>query len=148
MVSMISKISGNLRDGQDCWGSGKLEMRLPRAIRPVCGLDDCCPSIEPGGLTSVSPLRSRKMKSFGSSFLASAPGASEALEGDVGVDDCTWYLSPPSTLLNMHPMTTVEGRGHSDGVASGCDPRTITVGTYDKNQTTTEFSAHNCVVNA
>ncbi len=46
MVSMMSKISGNLRDGQDCWGSGKLEMRLPRAIRPVCGLDDCCPSIE------------------------------------------------------------------------------------------------------
>ena len=47
MVSMISKISGNLRGGQACWGSGKLEMRLPTmAIRPVCGPHDCCRSIE------------------------------------------------------------------------------------------------------
>lgn len=46
MVSMISKILGNLRDGQDCGGSGKLEMRLPTAIRPVCGPHDCCRSIE------------------------------------------------------------------------------------------------------
>ena len=47
MISMISKISGNFRGGQACWGSGKLEMRLPpRAIRPVCGPHDCCQSIE------------------------------------------------------------------------------------------------------
>ena len=55
--------------------------------------------------------------------MAPAPGASEALEGDVGADYCTWYLSPPSPLLNTHPMATVEGHGHSEAVASGCGCR-------------------------
>ena len=54
-------------------------------------------------------------------------------------------LRPPSTLLNMHLHDDFQGHGHSDALASGCDPtRTITVGSSIKNQTTLEFSAVYC----
>ena len=61
-------------------------------------MQNCCPATLPGGFTSFSPLRSRKMKSFGSSFaFAGTRGAFTTFERADEPEDA----APPEGLIGL-----------------------------------------------